>query len=80
MKKIIQHPVDNFTRCCQNGEVPGYPIPWAALQGGIFHPYQAVYFSHISRQMPRYQFAAYMDKSEKPRKYFNQFIKYINTL
>ena len=65
--KIVLHPVVNFTRCCQKGEVPGYPIQWAAILGGIFHPYQAVYFSHISREMPRYQFAQYMDESERPK-------------
>ena len=67
MNKVIQHPVENFGRCCQSGEVPGYPVPWAALQGSIFHPYQAVYFSHINRGMPRYQFASYSDKSERKK-------------
>ena len=67
LEKIVLHPVVNFTRCCQNGEVPGYPIQWAAILGGIFHPYQAVYFSHISREMPRWQYAPYIDESERPK-------------
>ena len=61
---IKSHPVINFKRCCEHGEVKGYPVPWAALHGRILHPYEALYRSHIIRKMPRYQFAAYRDKSE----------------
>ena len=63
-EKIKEHPVLHFARCCQKGEVPGYPVYWSAILGDIFHPYQAVYLSHVHRGMPRYQSAAYQDKSE----------------
>ena len=53
--KIQIHPVQNFSRCCLNNEVPEYPVGWTEVQGNVFHPYQLVYFSHINRSMPRYE-------------------------
>ena len=63
---IKKYPVVDFKRCCQEGEVFGYPLAWQALLGGIFHPYQAVYRSHIDRSMPWYNnLIPYSDESEK---------------
>ena len=64
LDRIKLHPVPNFKRCCLHGETPGYPVGWTALQGTIFHPYQAVYHSHISRSMPWFNMKLYTDKSE----------------
>ena len=68
LKKLFQmirsNPVENFKRCCLNGEVFMYPVAWAALQGNIFHPYQVIYFSHINRNMPIFEKAQYRHSSE----------------
>ena len=65
-ENIKRYPVLDFKRCCQEGEVVGYPVAWQGLLGGIFHPYQAVYRSHIDRSMPWYNSLIwYGDDSEK---------------
>ena len=51
---IIKHPVKNFKRCCQNGEVTGYPIQWAGLHSKFFHKYQRMYKEHVNQSMFRY--------------------------
>lgn len=54
---IIKHPVENFKRCCQNKEVPGYPIRWAGLHSTFFHKYQKMYKDHVNQSMFRYPVA-----------------------
>ena len=63
-KTIKINPVSNFKRCCIYGENFGYPVAWTAILGNIFHPYQAVYQSHINRSMPWFTRTKHTDKSE----------------
>ena len=64
--QIKQHPVADFKRCCQNNEVPGYPVTWAALMGSVFEPYQALFRSHINADLPMFNYwLGYSDDSEK---------------
>ena len=62
--EIQANPVNDFSRCCTQKEVSGYPLDWTALQGKVFHPYQLVYFSHIDRSMQRYEKSLYRHNSE----------------
>ena len=67
-QEIKRYPVLNFKRCCLRNETYGYPVHWTGLQGSIFHPYQAVYRSHIIRDLPWYDLQGtfhYSDKSER---------------